>query len=77
MVEKGLEASGSTTYRIVPDRREAIHRAIAVAGPGDAVVIAGKGHEETQQIGQRKLPFSDREEATKALEERFSETADR
>jgi len=77
MVEEGLEASGSTTYRIVPDRREAIRRAIAVAGPGDAVVIAGKGHEETQQIGQRTLPFSDREEATKALEERFSETADR
>ena len=77
MVEKGLEASGSTTYRIVPDRREAIHRAIAVAGPGDAVVIAGKGHEEIQQIGQRKLPFSDRVEVAKALEERFRETADR
>ena len=77
MVEKGLEESGSTTYRIVPDRREAIHRAIAVAGPGDAVVIAGKGHEEIQQIGQRKLPFSDRVEAAKALDERFRETADR
>jgi len=77
MVEQGLEASGSTTYRIVPDRREAIHRAIAVAGPGDAVVIAGKGHEEIQQIGQRKLPFSDRVEAGKALDERFRETAER
>ncbi len=76
-VEEGLEASGSTTYRIVPDRREAIHRAIAVAGPGDAVVIAGKGHEEIQQIGSRKLPFSDRDEAVKALEERFRETAER
>jgi UDP-N-acetylmuramoyl-L-alanyl-D-glutamate--2,6-diaminopimelate ligase len=77
MVETGLVASGNAGYRMVPDRREAIHRAVSVAGPGDALVIAGKGHEEYQEVGDRKLPFSDRDEVRKALEERFGQTADR
>lgn len=77
MVEEGLAASGNAGYRIVPDRREAIHRAVSVAGPGDALVIAGKGHEEVQEVGDRVLPFSDREEVAQALEERFGQTADR
>ena len=42
------------------DRRAAIARAIAAAGPGDVVVIAGKGHEQGQEFaGGRKLPFDD------------------
>ncbi len=76
-VEEGLEAAGNTEYRIVPDRREAIRRAIAVAGPGDAVVVAGKGHEAVQEIGAQKIPFSDRFELENALEERFGQTANR
>ncbi|MFL6194937.1 MAG: UDP-N-acetylmuramoyl-L-alanyl-D-glutamate--2,6-diaminopimelate ligase [Thermoanaerobaculia bacterium] len=70
-VETGLKASGNRGYRLVPDRREAIREAIAAAGPGWAVVIAGKGHEREQTIGDRKLPFSDLEEIGKALEERY------
>lgn len=70
-VEEGLKASGNRTYRIVPDRREAIRQALAAAGPGWAVVVAGKGHEREQIIGDRKLPFSDFDEIEKALEERF------
>ncbi|HJX29471.1 MAG TPA: UDP-N-acetylmuramoyl-L-alanyl-D-glutamate--2,6-diaminopimelate ligase, partial [Thermoanaerobaculia bacterium] len=70
-VEEGLKASGSRTYRIVPDRREAIRQALAAAGPGWAVLVAGKGHEREQIIGDRKLPFSDFDEIEKALEERF------
>ncbi len=70
-VEEGLRQSGSGRYRILPDRREAIRRAIAQAGPGWAVLIAGKGHEEVQIVGDRELPFSDRDEARRALEERF------
>jgi UDP-N-acetylmuramoyl-L-alanyl-D-glutamate--2,6-diaminopimelate ligase len=70
-VEEGLRASGNAAYRVVPDRREAIRRAIAVgAAEGWAVLIAGKGHEREQIVGDRRLPFSDREEALRALAER-------
>jgi UDP-N-acetylmuramoyl-L-alanyl-D-glutamate--2,6-diaminopimelate ligase len=50
------------------DRRRAIHRAIAQARPGDGVLIAGKGHEQYQQIGSVKQPFDDRQVAAEALE---------
>jgi UDP-N-acetylmuramoyl-L-alanyl-D-glutamate--2,6-diaminopimelate ligase len=68
-VEKGLQLSGNPSYRILPDRREAIRRAVAQAGPEWAVLIAGKGHEEVQIIGEEQLPFSDRDEVERALEE--------
>ncbi len=55
---------GCTT---ILDRREAIDLAVRIAGPDDAVVIAGKGHEDYQIIGREKLPFDDREEAARAL----------
>jgi UDP-N-acetylmuramoyl-L-alanyl-D-glutamate--2,6-diaminopimelate ligase len=44
----------------IVDRREAIARAVALAAPGDVVVIAGKGHEQGQEFeAGRKLPFDD------------------
>ena len=49
------------------DRRRAIERALETARPGDIVVIAGKGHEQGQEIGGRKLPFDDRDVAREAL----------
>jgi UDP-N-acetylmuramoyl-L-alanyl-D-glutamate--2,6-diaminopimelate ligase len=70
-IEEGLRASGNRSYRLIPDRREAIRAAIQEAGPGWAVLVAGKGHESTQTIGSQKLPFSDLEETAKALEERL------
>jgi len=70
-VEEGVKASGNSRYRLVPDRREAIRAALAAAGPGWAVLVAGKGHEREQIVGDRKLPFSDVEEIGRALEERF------
>ncbi|MEM7480431.1 MAG: UDP-N-acetylmuramoyl-L-alanyl-D-glutamate--2,6-diaminopimelate ligase [Acidobacteriota bacterium] len=72
-VEKGLVDSGNHLYRVVPDRREAIRRAVAVARDDQAVLIAGKGHEETQTLGAVEHAFSDREEALEALEERYGE----
>jgi UDP-N-acetylmuramoyl-L-alanyl-D-glutamate--2,6-diaminopimelate ligase len=51
-----------------PDRRASIHRAIALAAPGDVVVIAGKGHEQGQEFaGGRKEPFDDVAVAREAL----------
>jgi UDP-N-acetylmuramoyl-L-alanyl-D-glutamate--2,6-diaminopimelate ligase len=49
------------------DRRRAIERALESAGDGDVVVIAGKGHEQGQEIGGRRIPFDDREVARDAL----------
>lgn len=76
-VEAGIKESGNTQYRLVPDRREAIRRAVAVAGPDDVVVVAGKGHEAFQETAGVRTPFSDQKELQKALEERFGHAASR
>jgi UDP-N-acetylmuramoyl-L-alanyl-D-glutamate--2,6-diaminopimelate ligase len=52
-----------------PDRRAAIARAIGLAEPGDVVVIAGKGHEQGQEIAGVVHPFDDRAVAREALAE--------
>ncbi|HEU4928778.1 MAG TPA: UDP-N-acetylmuramoyl-L-alanyl-D-glutamate--2,6-diaminopimelate ligase, partial [Candidatus Krumholzibacteria bacterium] len=49
------------------DRADAIHAAVAESRSGDLVALLGKGHEDYQLIGTRKLPFSDREQAEEAL----------
>ncbi len=55
-------------YRVVPDRKEAIRVALELAKPQDAVLIAGKGHEDYQIIGTVKHPFDDRIVAAEAIE---------
>jgi UDP-N-acetylmuramoyl-L-alanyl-D-glutamate--2,6-diaminopimelate ligase len=57
-------------YAKVPDRQSAIRAALLWAGPGDTVVIAGKGHETYQIVGPDVLPFDDREVARRILMER-------
>jgi len=57
-IEKGVKGT-FTNYDIVPDRRSAIKKALALAGKGDVVVIAGKGHEKYQIIKDKKMPFDD------------------
>ncbi len=69
-IEKGFKKSGKRNYIIIPDRREAIFKAISIAEEGDFVILAGKGHEEYQIIGNERIPFSDRKSAESALEER-------
>ncbi|QLL05518.1 UDP-N-acetylmuramoyl-L-alanyl-D-glutamate--2,6-diaminopimelate ligase [Mycobacterium vicinigordonae] len=54
----------------IADRREAIRRAVAWAGPGDVVLIAGKGHETGQRGATEIRPFDDRVELARALEDR-------
>jgi UDP-N-acetylmuramoyl-L-alanyl-D-glutamate--2,6-diaminopimelate ligase len=53
----------------IGDRREAIRSAIAALRPGDVLLIAGKGHETGQIIGDRVVPFSDHEAVAAALKE--------
>jgi UDP-N-acetylmuramoyl-L-alanyl-D-glutamate--2,6-diaminopimelate ligase len=63
--------SGQRLMTLV-DRREAIAKAIELAGPGDLVLVAGKGHEKYQVIGDRALPFDDVAVAREALSRRRS-----
>jgi UDP-N-acetylmuramoyl-L-alanyl-D-glutamate--2,6-diaminopimelate ligase len=59
-------------YLTLPDRREAIERAVQTAEPGDLVVIAGKGHEDYQLIESRRLAFDDRVVAKEAITRRLA-----
>jgi len=60
-IEKGLVQGKAKDYRLVPDRREAIARALAEAGRGDCVLVVGKGHENYQTFKDRTVPFDDGE----------------
>ncbi len=67
-VRKGFSAAGARSAVIEADRRAAIGRIIADAEPGDVVLIAGKGHENYQEIDGHRHRFDDVEEATRALQ---------
>jgi UDP-N-acetylmuramoyl-L-alanyl-D-glutamate--2,6-diaminopimelate ligase len=69
MVEGALAADPHAADRLVtePDRAAAIRYAVAAARPGDAVVVAGKGHETGQEVGGEVRPFDDRVELRRAL----------
>jgi len=66
IIQDVLQGAG-IEVEIDPDRRSAIHRAISVAEAGDVVVIAGKGHEQGQEIAGVVEPFDDRDVAREAL----------
>ncbi|MGB9366146.1 MAG: UDP-N-acetylmuramoyl-L-alanyl-D-glutamate--2,6-diaminopimelate ligase [Xanthobacteraceae bacterium] len=56
----------------IGDRGEAIRRAVAALQPGDVLLVAGKGHESGQIVGERVLPFSDHEAVAAALKEKVA-----
>ena len=64
-IEQGMLKDGN--YCVIPDRRSAIIKAIESAGPGDAVLVAGKGHEDYQIIGDQTIHFDDREVVRECL----------
>lgn len=63
-IEAGMDG---TAHVRLTDRRAAIHRALAMARPGDCVLLAGKGHETYQVVGTEKLPFDERAIVLEAL----------
>jgi len=72
-VEAGLIEAGLSgdSYRLEPDRRAAIEKAVEMASPGDVVLIAGKGHETYQIIGGVTYDFDDRLVAKEAIRSRI------
>ena len=68
IIEDVLQGAG-LDVEVDPDRRSAIRRAVEVAQPGDVVVIAGKGHEQGQEIAGFVHPFDDRDVAREVLRE--------
>jgi UDP-N-acetylmuramoyl-L-alanyl-D-glutamate--2,6-diaminopimelate ligase len=66
-IAAGAAAVAGARFAVVPDRGQAIAEALAAARPGDAVVIAGKGHETRQIFADRTIHFDDREEAAAVL----------
>src|SRR6478672_11653122 len=66
IIAEVLEGAGAS-LEAEPDRTEAIERALALAQEGDIVVIAGKGHEQGQELADRTIPFDDREVARQTL----------
>lgn len=67
-IEKGLKETGEKKYEIQPDRREAINRALTLGEKGDYILVAGKGHENYQIIGDKIFPFNDAEVIRETLQ---------
>jgi len=67
MVERGINRAPDECFQKEVDRRQAIHQALRIAKPGDLVLLAGKGHETTQEISGKFYPFNDREVASHYL----------
>jgi UDP-N-acetylmuramoyl-L-alanyl-D-glutamate--2,6-diaminopimelate ligase len=66
-IQRGMNGGRKAERHAIVDRREAIARALEMARPGDAVVIAGKGHETYQVLRDRTIPFDDRQVARDVL----------
>ncbi len=60
-IERARGEGADGRHEVVLDRREAIARALEVAGPADVVLLAGKGHEDYQQYGEERVPFDEAE----------------
>ena len=75
IIDDILAGTADTRVEIEPDRRRAIHAAVADAAPDDLVLVAGKGHEATQEVGGERRPFDDVAVAREALARRAGRNA--
>ena len=78
-IRPGLERLGrreGSGYLVDPDRTGAINLAVAAAGPGDLVLVAGKGHETYQSFADKTVPFDDREVLREAILRKIGAGAD-
>jgi UDP-N-acetylmuramoyl-L-alanyl-D-glutamate--2,6-diaminopimelate ligase len=66
-MKKGLDPTHFKKYLIISDRAEAIKTAGSIAGSGDIILIAGKGHEKYQEIKGERFPFDDKEQIENVL----------
>lgn len=66
-VEQGAVEINKNNYKIIVDRKQAIYEAVKFAKSGNVILIAGKGHENYQIIGTKKIHFDDKETAAEAL----------
>jgi UDP-N-acetylmuramoyl-L-alanyl-D-glutamate--2,6-diaminopimelate ligase len=71
-IVRGIDGTNAVAVR---DRREAIARTIAGAEDDEVIVIAGKGHETYQVVGDQVVHFDDREEAEYALKKRYRKSS--
>lgn len=68
-VEKGITGKEQgTDYFRIPDRREAIRKALSILAPGDILLVTGKGAEETMAVGDERLSWNDRKVIEEELE---------
>ena len=75
IIDDILEGTEGVRLRVEPDRRLAIHAAVAGAGPHDVVLVAGKGHETWQEVGGERLPFDDTVAVREALARRAARSS--
>jgi UDP-N-acetylmuramoyl-L-alanyl-D-glutamate--2,6-diaminopimelate ligase len=68
-IREALQDRAHVEYHLIADRREAIMAAVRLARAGDIVLIAGKGHENYQILGTKKVHFDDREVAQEAIQQ--------
>ena len=73
---EGFSDRNDKKVYVIESRRDAIQKAIELAGPDDSVVIAGKGHETVQIRGDAVLPFDDREVAAAKIRLRYQRDAE-
>jgi UDP-N-acetylmuramoyl-L-alanyl-D-glutamate--2,6-diaminopimelate ligase len=71
IIEEIASGASLRNFEVIPDRAEAIRRAVSEARAGDTLLIAGKGHEEYQEAMGKRTPFSDRVHAVDAIRARL------